>query len=61
MVRSKLPPKCTFIDYFSAEVTSHCFPLQEGKYHLKRCIDSGLWVPDSGEGVMKMNRDNGTS
>nr|XP_019964225.1 PREDICTED: hsp90 co-chaperone Cdc37-like isoform X1 [Paralichthys olivaceus] len=22
----------------------------EGKYHLKRCIDSGLWVPDSGEG-----------
>uniref|UniRef100_A0A3Q1ENC6 Hsp90 co-chaperone Cdc37 n=1 Tax=Acanthochromis polyacanthus TaxID=80966 RepID=A0A3Q1ENC6_9TELE len=23
---------------------------EEGKYHLKRCIDSGLWVPDSGEG-----------
>ncbi|XP_041642253.1 hsp90 co-chaperone Cdc37 isoform X2 [Cheilinus undulatus] len=22
----------------------------EGKYHLKRCIDSGLWVPESGEG-----------
>ncbi|XP_038568787.1 hsp90 co-chaperone Cdc37 isoform X1 [Micropterus salmoides] len=22
----------------------------EGKYHLRRCIDSGLWVPDSGEG-----------
>ncbi|XP_062282307.1 vascular cell adhesion protein 1-like [Scomber scombrus] len=22
---------------------------EEGKYHLKRCIDSGLWVPDSGE------------
>uniref|UniRef100_A0A3B4FHB9 Hsp90 co-chaperone Cdc37 n=3 Tax=Pundamilia nyererei TaxID=303518 RepID=A0A3B4FHB9_9CICH len=20
---------------------------EEGKYHLKRCIDSGLWVPDS--------------
>ncbi|KAG7486550.1 hypothetical protein JOB18_033506 [Solea senegalensis] len=23
---------------------------EEGKYHLKRCIDSGLWVPDSGDG-----------
>ncbi|XP_055364899.1 hsp90 co-chaperone Cdc37 isoform X2 [Betta splendens] len=22
---------------------------EEGKYHFKRCIDSGLWVPDSGE------------
>uniref|UniRef100_A0A4W6BQY3 Hsp90 co-chaperone Cdc37 n=1 Tax=Lates calcarifer TaxID=8187 RepID=A0A4W6BQY3_LATCA len=24
--------------------------LEEGRYHLRRCIDSGLWVPDSGEG-----------
>uniref|UniRef100_A0A3B5ADI2 Hsp90 co-chaperone Cdc37 n=2 Tax=Stegastes partitus TaxID=144197 RepID=A0A3B5ADI2_9TELE len=24
--------------------------VEEGKYHLRRCIDSGLWVPDSGEG-----------
>lgn len=24
------------------------FLSQEGKYHLKRCIDSGLWVPESG-------------
>ncbi|XP_024914345.1 hsp90 co-chaperone Cdc37-like [Cynoglossus semilaevis] len=23
---------------------------EEAKYHLKRCIDSGLWVPDTGEG-----------
>ncbi|XP_044043986.1 hsp90 co-chaperone Cdc37 isoform X1 [Siniperca chuatsi] len=23
---------------------------EEGKYHLRRCIDSGLWVPESGEG-----------
>ncbi|KAK2817330.1 hypothetical protein Q5P01_025521 [Channa striata] len=23
---------------------------EEGKYYLKMCIDSGLWVPDSGEG-----------
>ncbi|KAL7403527.1 hypothetical protein ABVT39_001866 [Epinephelus coioides] len=22
---------------------------EEGKYHLRRCIDSGLWVPQSGE------------
>ncbi len=28
---------------------SLCFFLQEGKYHLRRCIDSGLWVPHSGE------------
>ena len=21
-------------------------PEEEAKYHLKRCIDSGLWVPD---------------
>ncbi|XP_077426093.1 hsp90 co-chaperone Cdc37-like isoform X2 [Vanacampus margaritifer] len=26
----------------------------EGKYHLARCIDSGLWVPESGE-----NQDDG--
>ncbi|XP_063738980.1 hsp90 co-chaperone Cdc37 isoform X2 [Eleginops maclovinus] len=23
---------------------------EEGKYHLRRCIDSGLWVPESREG-----------
>nr|XP_046228046.1 hsp90 co-chaperone Cdc37-like isoform X1 [Scatophagus argus]XP_046228056.1 hsp90 co-chaperone Cdc37-like isoform X1 [Scatophagus argus] len=23
---------------------------EEGKYHLRRCIDSGLWVPESGGG-----------
>lgn len=22
---------------------------QEAKYHLRRCIDSGLWVPESDE------------
>lgn len=27
-----------------------CFSLQEGKYHMRRCIDSGLWVPETGEG-----------
>lgn len=23
------------------------FPLQEAKYHMQRCIDSGLWVPNA--------------
>ncbi|KAG7222571.1 hypothetical protein INR49_016168 [Caranx melampygus] len=31
---------------------------EEGKYHLKRCIDSGLWVPDSGEGDDDDEDDN---
>lgn len=22
-------------------------PEDEAKYHLKRCVDSGLWVPDA--------------
>lgn len=22
-------------------------PEDEAKYHLKRCIDSGLWIPDA--------------
>ena len=22
-------------------------PEEEARYHLKRCIDSGLWVPDA--------------
>ncbi|XP_034544791.1 hsp90 co-chaperone Cdc37 isoform X2 [Notolabrus celidotus] len=30
------------------EAISKLDPL-EGKYHLHRCIDSGLWVPESGE------------
>ncbi|XP_071360835.1 hsp90 co-chaperone Cdc37 isoform X2 [Trachinotus anak] len=32
---------------------------EEGKYHLKRCIDSGLWVPDSGEGDDEEEEDEG--
>ena len=31
------------------ELMSLCLFLQEGKYHLMRCIDSGLWVPDQEE------------
>lgn len=22
-------------------------PVDEARYHMKRCIDSGLWVPDA--------------
>jgi len=24
-------------------------PKEEAEYHIKRCIDSGLWVPGAGE------------
>ncbi|XP_037621014.1 hsp90 co-chaperone Cdc37 isoform X1 [Sebastes umbrosus] len=32
--------------------------LEEGKYHLRRCIDSGLWVPDSEEGDDEEEEDS---
>ena len=25
-------------------------PKEEAEYHIKRCIDSGLWVPDAKKG-----------
>jgi len=24
-------------------------PVDQAKYHMKRCVDSGLWVPNEGE------------
>lgn len=30
-------------------------PEEEAKYHMKRCVDSGLWVPDGGK---KSSEDN---
>ncbi|XP_053694859.1 hsp90 co-chaperone Cdc37 [Sabethes cyaneus] len=27
-------------------------PEEEARYHLKRCIDSGMWVPDGNKGVL---------
>lgn len=24
-------------------------PEEEAKYHMKRCVDSGLWVPEAGK------------
>ncbi|XP_055549445.1 hsp90 co-chaperone Cdc37 [Wyeomyia smithii] len=29
-------------------------PEEEARYHLKRCIDSGMWVPDGKKGVLDM-------
>lgn len=31
--------------------TMTTMPEEEARYHLKRCIDSGLWVPDAGKGA----------
>ena len=25
------------------------FPKEEGEYHMKRCVDSGLWVPNAAD------------
>lgn len=32
--------------YFCSECV-RLYPLKEAKAHMKRCIDSGLWVPNS--------------
>lgn len=24
-------------------------PVEEAKYHMKRCVDSGLWVPNAAD------------
>uniref|UniRef100_A0A8D8MRX7 Hsp90 co-chaperone Cdc37 n=1 Tax=Culex pipiens TaxID=7175 RepID=A0A8D8MRX7_CULPI len=29
-------------------------PEDEARYHLKRCIDSGMWVPDGNKGVLDL-------
>lgn len=28
-------------------------PTEEAMYHMKRCIDSGLWVPEAGESLLE--------
>lgn len=33
-------------------------PEKEARYHLKRCIDSGLWVPDANK--VATEETNGT-
>lgn len=33
-------------------------PEEEARYHLKRCIDSGMWVPDGNKGVLDNKSDD---
>lgn len=30
-------------------------PVEEAKYHMKRCVDSGLWVPNAAD----LNQESG--
>lgn len=32
-------------------------PEDEAKYHIKRCVDSGLWVPDAAQ-TEKMTKES---
>jgi len=40
------------------------FPEEEARYHMKRCVDSGLWVPDANKsnvdeaGLIKADEEN---
>lgn len=34
-------------------------PEEEARYHLKRCIDSGLWVPDANAAKAEAEAENG--
>lgn len=38
-------------------------PVEEAKYHMKRCVDSGLWVPNAAdlEAVQKFNSEKSES
>lgn len=38
-----------------------CVPFQEAKFHMQRCIDSGLWVPNArtGDGAEKGDKPEG--
>lgn len=32
-------------------------PVDEAKYHMKRCVDSGLWVPNAGDAPLDGSDD----
>jgi len=34
-------------------------PEEEARYHLKRCIDSGLWVPDARKDAAESAAESG--
>lgn len=36
-------------------------PEEEARYHLKRCIDSGMWVPDGNKGVLDVKSEDETA
>ncbi|XP_034101777.1 hsp90 co-chaperone Cdc37 [Drosophila nasuta] len=36
-------------------------PVDEAKYHMKRCVDSGLWVPNEGEAPFKDDKGDEAS
>ncbi|XP_054732869.1 hsp90 co-chaperone Cdc37-like [Anastrepha obliqua] len=37
-------------------------PVEEAKYHMKRCVDSGLWVPNAGDAeIGAIEKENGGS
>ena len=33
-------------------------PVEEAKYHMKRCVDSGLWVPNAGDAEIGESEKN---
>lgn len=35
-------------------------PKEEAEYHIKRCVDSGLWVPDAKDAEKSTGWDDGT-
>lgn len=34
-------------------------PKEEAEYHIKRCVDSGLWVPDAKDAEKSTGGDDG--
>lgn len=41
--------------------TIAAMPEDEAKYHMRRCIDSGLWVPDAKSKENKANESESSS
>lgn len=41
--------------------TIAAMPEEEARYHMKRCIDSGLWVPDAKAKESEASTDNITT
>lgn len=33
-------------------------PYEEASYHMKRCVDSGLWIPDAKQKQQMANNEN---